>query len=257
MHVLIADAFEQSGVDGLTAAGCSITYQPDLKGARATRRCRQHACRCPRRPQYAGHCRHDGRWRSLAHRPGGAGATTRLMSALYTAAWHLCVELPGRMPWRLRNSLSAMLAIDRRMADGVADLHLPSMEQEGLSKAHGLLGSTLAWWVWQHRVGSCEARIGIRTRSRCLEPSTRESRGSADLPVVIANSPEDVARRADIVSVHLALNKGTRGFIGESFLAAMKPGAMFINGARGTRGLRRPRTRFATRNQGGSRRVPR
>ena len=31
MKVLIADKFEQSGVDGLQALGCEISYQPDLK----------------------------------------------------------------------------------------------------------------------------------------------------------------------------------------------------------------------------------
>src|SRR3990170_3508622 len=33
MKVLIADKFEQSGIDGLKAAGCEVLYQPDLQGA--------------------------------------------------------------------------------------------------------------------------------------------------------------------------------------------------------------------------------
>ena len=31
MKVLVADKFEKSGLDGLTAAGCDVVYQPDLK----------------------------------------------------------------------------------------------------------------------------------------------------------------------------------------------------------------------------------
>ena len=31
MKVLIADRFEQSGIDGLKAADCEVVYQPDLK----------------------------------------------------------------------------------------------------------------------------------------------------------------------------------------------------------------------------------
>ncbi len=31
MKVLVADMFEQSGVDGLRAAGCDVVYEPDLK----------------------------------------------------------------------------------------------------------------------------------------------------------------------------------------------------------------------------------
>ena len=29
--MLVADKFEQSGIDGLKAAGCEVVYQPDLK----------------------------------------------------------------------------------------------------------------------------------------------------------------------------------------------------------------------------------
>ena len=38
MHVLIADKFEQSGLDGLKAAGCEVTYQPGLKTTRWRKR---------------------------------------------------------------------------------------------------------------------------------------------------------------------------------------------------------------------------
>src|ERR1051325_11478267 len=31
MKVLVADKFEQSGIDGLRTAGCDVVYQPDLK----------------------------------------------------------------------------------------------------------------------------------------------------------------------------------------------------------------------------------
>src|SRR5262249_17297331 len=31
MKVLIADKFEQNGIDGLIAADCEVVYQPDLK----------------------------------------------------------------------------------------------------------------------------------------------------------------------------------------------------------------------------------
>src|SRR5438105_15838387 len=31
MKILVADKFEQSGLDGLKAAGCDVVYQPDLK----------------------------------------------------------------------------------------------------------------------------------------------------------------------------------------------------------------------------------
>ena len=33
MKVVIADKFEQSGIDGLRGAGCEVLYEPDLKEA--------------------------------------------------------------------------------------------------------------------------------------------------------------------------------------------------------------------------------
>ncbi len=37
MKVLVADKFEQSGIDGLKAAGCEVVYEPDLKDDALTR----------------------------------------------------------------------------------------------------------------------------------------------------------------------------------------------------------------------------
>ena len=31
MKVLVADKFEKSGLDGLAAIGCDVSYQPDVK----------------------------------------------------------------------------------------------------------------------------------------------------------------------------------------------------------------------------------
>ena len=33
MRVLVADAFEKSGLDGLEALGCEVLYEPKLEGA--------------------------------------------------------------------------------------------------------------------------------------------------------------------------------------------------------------------------------
>ncbi len=48
-----------------------------------------------------------------------------------------------------------------------------------------------------------------------------------------AKTALDVARVADVVSVHLALNASTLGFVGESFFDALKAGAIFVNTSRG------------------------
>jgi D-3-phosphoglycerate dehydrogenase len=51
--------------------------------------------------------------------------------------------------------------------------------------------------------------------------------------VALAPSPAEAAARCDILSVHLALGKETRGLVGQSVLDRLKRGAIFINTARG------------------------
>ena len=67
------------------------------------------------------------------------------------------------------------------------------------------------------------------------ENVTENSQGSdsTDLPVAVVPRLEAIAEAADVVSVHVALSKDTRGMIGSDFFGRMKPGAMFINTARG------------------------
>ena len=63
--------------------------------------------------------------------------------------------------------------------------------------------------------------------SRSLTPDTAEQLG-----IDYKSSLENVASASDIVSVHLALNAGTRGLIGAKFFERMRPGAYFINTSR-------------------------
>jgi D-3-phosphoglycerate dehydrogenase len=51
--------------------------------------------------------------------------------------------------------------------------------------------------------------------------------------IALAPTPGDVAARADILSVHLALGNDTRNIVNADLLGRMKPGAMLINTARG------------------------
>jgi len=64
--------------------------------------------------------------------------------------------------------------------------------------------------------------------SRSLTPESAARDG-----VGFASGPEDLARRADAVSVHVASTGETRNLIGPAFFAALKSGALFVNTSRG------------------------
>lgn len=62
--------------------------------------------------------------------------------------------------------------------------------------------------------------------SRNEKPEAKEL-GIEYMPV------EDVMKQADIVSIHLAMNEHTRGYMNQKKLSLMKPNVIFINCARG------------------------
>jgi len=63
--------------------------------------------------------------------------------------------------------------------------------------------------------------------SRWLTPEA-----ASGLGIGRARSIEEVAERADIVSIHLSLGPSTKGIIGESFINKMKKGSYLINTSR-------------------------
>jgi D-3-phosphoglycerate dehydrogenase len=84
----------------------------------------------------------------------------------------------------------------------------------------GRIGSALAAKV---------AGLGLEllVHDRSADARTLAAAGAGAVPL------DELARRADYVSIHLPLTGETRGLVGEAFLAAMKPGALLVNCARG------------------------
>jgi D-3-phosphoglycerate dehydrogenase len=130
-------------------------------------------------------------------------------------------------------AFALILALDRRIADNVIALRRGEWNKKEFSKARGLFGRTLGL-VGVGKIGAemipRAAAFGMRVIawSRSLTPER-----AAELGVEYKESPADVAREADIVSVHVALNPDTKAFLGTDFFAAMREGAYFINTARG------------------------
>ncbi len=84
------------------------------------------------------------------------------------------------------------------------------------------------------RIGQALARrvraLGMRViyhNQRRLDPSVESELGATWL------SLDELLGQSDVVSIHVPLSPATRGLIGRSELAAMRPGAILINTARG------------------------
>lgn len=96
----------------------------------------------------------------------------------------------------------------------------------------GLSGKTLGIYAYG-RIGSLVARVGkaFGMRVVCLGREGSTAKAKAD-GYEVAESRESFFANCDIVSLHLPLNKETRGIVKAADLALMKPTALIVNTSR-------------------------
>ena len=233
MRVLIADKFEQSGRDGLDAAGCEFSYQPDVKDETLVEAVRSYRpdVLVVRSTKVTEPMLDAGALKLIVR--AGAGYNTIDVAAASRRGVYVS-NCPGKNAVAVAElAFALMLALDRRVPDNVAQLREGKWNKKEFSKARGLYGRTLGL-VGTGQIGREVAEraraFGMRVVAwgRSLSPERAE-----ELGVERVDSPVDVAREADVVSVHVALKPETRGLIGAEFFGAMREGAFFINTARG------------------------
>ena len=233
MRVLIADKFEQSGRDGLDAAGCEFSYQPDVKDEALVEAVRSYApdVLVVRGTKVTEPMLDAGALKLIVR--AGAGYNTIDVAAASRRGVYVS-NCPGKNSVAVAElALALILALDRRVADNVIQLREGKWNKKEFSKARGLLGRTLGL------VGTGQIGREVITRARGFglnviawsRSLTDES--AAELGVERRESLLDVARDSDVVSVHVALKPETRGLIGADFFGAMREGAYFVNTARG------------------------
>jgi D-3-phosphoglycerate dehydrogenase len=255
MTVLIADKFEQSGIDGLKTAGCEVVYQPDLKDVSLTQAIRDTAADVlvVRSTNVTAPMLEAGAL-SLVVRAGAGYNTIDLATA--SARGIYVSNCPGKTAIAVAELACAlMLALDRRIPDNVADLRAGKWNKKEYSKARGLFGRTLGLLgygniaqemarrahafgmpvvVWSRRFATGNAhRLGGLGAGQLGSGGPGHNDAAADVPIAIAKTPQEVAEQADVLSVHLALAPETKGLVNASILDKLKPGSYFINTARG------------------------
>src|SRR5947207_2675374 len=237
MKVLIADKFEQSGIDGLKAAGCAVVYQPDLKDDSLTAAIRESNVDVlvVRGTNVTAPMLETGSL-SLVVR-AGAGYNTIDVAAASKRGIYVS-NCPGKNAIAVAELACAlMLALDRRIPDNVADLRAGRWDKKEYSKARGLFGRTIGLLGYGN-IGQEMARrahafgMPIVVWSRRFATG-KESAAIEPIPIQLAGSPAEVAERSDVLSIHLALNADTKGLVGASVLDQLRRGSYFINTARG------------------------
>jgi D-3-phosphoglycerate dehydrogenase len=233
MRVLVADKFEQSGLDGLTALRCEVSCEPGLKDQALAARVGEFKpdVLIVRSTKVGEPVLAAGALKLVVR--AGAGYNTIDLAAASRRGIYVS-NCPGKNSIAVAElAFALILALDRRIADNVISLRAGEWDKAEFSKARGLFGRTLGLLG----VGSIGSQMIPRAKafgmrvvawSRSLSAARAEALG-----IERKDSPREIVSTADIVSVHLALGPETCGLCDAGFFAAMRKGAYFINTARG------------------------
>ena len=232
MKILIADKFPDSGQKELKDAGFEIVYDPELKDDALTREVAAtgadvlvvRGTKVPAATLEASRL-------SLVIRAGAGYNTIDVKTA--SARGIYVANCPGKNSIAVAElAFGLILALDRRIPAGAADLQAGKWNKKEYSKARGLFGRTLGLvglgQIGREMIPRAHAfGMPVVAWSRSLTPARAEALG-----VEMKSSPQEVAAACDILSVHVALKDDTRDLINADVLAALRPGSYFINTSR-------------------------
>ena len=233
MHVLVADKLPSVSIKRLEHSGFEVHYQPTLKKdelteviaktspevlvVRSTRVLAEHI--------------NAGPSLGLIIR-AGAGVTTIDLASCSSRGVYVA-NCPGKNAIAVAElTIGLALALDRQIADGVMDLRQHQWDKKRYAKGQGLHGRTLGL-LGLGRIGLTVARLGqglgmpIVAWSRSLSQAKARALG-----ITRVDTPQEVAARAHVLSVHLAASDDTRGLVDQSVLDALHENAIFINTSR-------------------------
>lgn len=239
MRVLIADKFEDAGVEALKASGCEVVVEPGLGPdtlPEALGRVRPEVLIVRSTKVPASVIAGQGSLKGIIR--AGAGHDN-IDSAAASARGVAVCNCPGMNAVAVAElAMGHIINCDRRLPAQDAELRGGHWNKKEYSKARGLKGLTLLLVG----MGAIGREVAKRARafemdvvgwSRSLTPQSAEAMGVR----FGGSSPEDLRRalgEADVVSLHVAATGETKGMCDAGFFGAMRDGAYFINTARGT-----------------------
>src|SRR3954466_13837184 len=143
MKVLVADKFEDSGRRGLAEIGCDVAYEPDVSGETllAAVKATGADVLVVRSSKLTRPMLESGNLQ-LVVRAGAGTNTIDVEAASERGIW--VANCPGKNAIAVAElAFGLMLALDRRISDGTADLKGGAWNKAEYSKARGLYGRTL------------------------------------------------------------------------------------------------------------------
>jgi len=232
MKTLVADKFSEPHLDRLAKMGCEVTYNPTIKAAELPKIISPFKILVVRSKEVTADTLKASDQLTVVLR-AGAGVNT---IDVKTASAHgiYVTNCPGKNSIAVAELVFALvLGIDRRIADNVATLRTHQWNKKEFSKADGVYGKTLG----VVGVGQIGREVIIRARAFGLRvmawSRSLNLQKARELGVEFCPDIDELFRRADIISLHVALKPDTKKLVNAARIALMKPNAILINTARG------------------------
>jgi D-3-phosphoglycerate dehydrogenase len=232
MKILIADKFSENHLDRLKKLGCEVTYNAAVKADELPKFIAPYKILVVRSKQVTADTIKAGEQLTLILRAGAGVNTIDVKTA--SARGVYVTNCPGKNSVAVAELVFALLlGLDRRIADNVAALRAHKWNKKEFSKADGVFGKTLGV-VGIGKIGSEVVKrarafgLHVLAWSRSLTPDKAKELGAE-----YCDDADDIFRRADIISLHVALKPETRKMVNAERIAMMKPNAILINTARG------------------------
>jgi D-3-phosphoglycerate dehydrogenase len=167
----------------------------------------------------------------------GTGTNTIDCEAAAERGIYVCNVPGGNAVAVAELALALLLALDRDIADNVADLRAGCWDKKRYGQGAGILGRDVGvvglgrvGLAFAERVAACGARVHAvgkpdRDRQTLEKAEAIGVRFVADLPTL--------ARTCDVLSFHVPATPQTRGLLGRELLSYVRPGAIVLNTSRG------------------------
>ena len=233
MKVLIADKFEQVGLNGLKGLGVEIDYQPDLKDEALNEAIKSSKANIliVRSTKVNAKMMEDSHL-ALIIRAGAGYNTIDLNAANHNSIY--VANCPGKNSFAVAElAMGLILAVDRKIPHNFASLKEGKWNKKEYSKSKGIYGRTLGivgFGQIAQEVANRAKAFGMKVNvfSRWMTPQVAKAVG-----VERVDSLKELAETSDVVSVHVSLRPETKEMINGEFFQNMKEGAYFINTSRG------------------------
>jgi D-3-phosphoglycerate dehydrogenase len=235
MRVLLADAIDPATVDDLTGLGHEVVSEPKLSASDLPDRVPGFQALVVRSTEVTAATIEAGDALELIVR-AGAGTNTIDVEAASRVGIYV-TNVPGRNAIAVAElTIGLLLAIDRRIADNVADLRAGSWNKADYSRADGLFGKTLGI-VGLGDIGFAVAEraaaFGLRVLAVEKERDAEVEERIRSLGIELVPSLDELVAMSDIVSVHVPATPETESMFDARLLGRMKEGAILLNTSRG------------------------